>query len=212
MSESKDELTLYIRLRKSITVRKGTEITLGMIAHLVCDPKLDQQFREFVLIPKEEAAGEKTVIDFIHIIRKLRRKIPGITIEYFGEPQTLILFKAKEQKPRILFAIVVWLILFIGSGLAIMNFHTDVSMPEVHQNLYRYITGEFSEFPLLLQIPYSFGLGIGMVLFFNRVFKRKLNEEPDPLELEMYNYRNNIYQYSITEELEKQGGPNRHDD
>ena len=29
----------------------------------------------------------------------------------------------------------VWLLLFFGSGLAIMNFHEDVSMPEVHRRI-----------------------------------------------------------------------------
>ena len=76
-----------------------------------------------------------------------------------------------------------------------MNFHEDVSMLQVHQKIYTIITGETKEHPLLLQIPYSIGIGIGMILFFNRVFKKRLNEEPSPLEVEMFLYQQNLDQY-----------------
>ena len=46
-----------------------------------------------------------------------------------------------------------------------MNFHEDVSMREVHIALYEIITGERNEYPYLLQIPYSIGLGLGMIVF-----------------------------------------------
>jgi len=205
------ELTLYIRLRKSITVPTGTEIKLGMIANLVCKPEFDESFKQFVLVSKEEATGKNILIDYIDIVRQLQTKYESLNVECFGDPQTLISFKSVAQKPRLLFAVIVWLILFIGSGLAIMNFHADVSMLKVHQNLYLYITGQEVDHPLLLQIPYSFGLGIGMALFFNRIFKKRINQEPDPLELEMYNYQTNIYEYSIAEKLGRENKDNEND-
>jgi stage V sporulation protein AA len=91
-------------------------------------------------------------------------------------------------------------LLFIGSGLTIMNFHEDVSMQAVHQRLYEMVTGEKDAYPLWLQVPYSIGIGLGMILFFNHLFKKRLNEEPSPLELEMFNYQQSIDQYVIMHE------------
>jgi len=89
----------------------------------------------------------------------------------------------------------VWLILFVGSAMTIINFHYDVSMQEVQQKLHFLITGERNETPLWIQIPYSIGLGVGMLLFFNHWFNKRFNEEPSPLEIEIYNYQQNLDHY-----------------
>ena len=34
-----------------------------------------------------------------------------------------------------------------------------------------------------------------MAVFFNNVFSKKINEEPTPLEMEMYTYRQNVDEY-----------------
>ncbi len=42
-----------------------------------------------------------------------------------------------------------------------------------------------------------------MILFFNHVFKKRINEEPSPLEVEMFNYQQNIDHYMIINESEE---------
>lgn len=73
-------------------------------------------------------------------------------------------------------------------------------MQRVHRHLYEMVTGQAVDKPLLLQIPYSLGLGIGMILFFNHWFRKRINEEPSPLEVEMFNYQQSIDQYVILHE------------
>lgn len=65
------------------------------------------------------------------------------------------------------------------------------------------ITSKEDEHPLVLQIPYSIGIGAGMILFFNRLFKKKFNEEPNPLEVEMFMYEESMHQYVVADEYEK---------
>lgn len=79
--------------------------------------------------------------------------------------------------------------------MTIMNFHYDVSMQEVQQKIHYLLTGKHSKYPLWIQIPYSFGLGVGMLLFFNHWFKKRFNEEPSPLEIELFNYQQDLNQY-----------------
>jgi stage V sporulation protein AA len=81
-----------------------------------------------------------------------------------------------------------------------MNFHDDVSMKSVQEKLYTIITGKNTPKPLLFQMPYSIGLGLGMILFFNHVFRKRINEEPSPLEVEMFNYQQNIDSYVVIHE------------
>jgi stage V sporulation protein AA len=84
--------------------------------------------------------------------------------------------------------------------MGIMNFHDDVSMQSVQEKLYTIITGKNTSKPLLFQIPYSLGLGLGMILFFNHVFRKRINEEPSPLEVEMFNYQQDIDSYVVIHE------------
>jgi len=89
-----------------------------------------------------------------------------------------------------------------------MNFHADVSMLEVQQRIVELISGKKTERPILFQIAYSIGIGFGMVVFFNHVFKKKFNEEPTPLELEIFLYQENLNHFVVSEEydrLQKQG-------
>lgn len=39
-----------------------------------------------------------------------------------------------------------------------------------------------------------------MVLFFNHVFQKRINEEPSPLEVEMFQYQQSLDQYVIVHE------------
>ena len=39
-----------------------------------------------------------------------------------------------------------------------------------------------------------------MIIFFNHVFKKRLNEEPSPLEVEMFNYQQDLDRYVVMHE------------
>jgi stage V sporulation protein AA len=181
--------TLYIRLRKKVTLPKGKPIYLGQIAQILMDSEWEERLKRHLLYQPNEQDGNLLLVDMLRIIPKIKEILPDINIEFLGEPHALVEFVKPSRIPNLFLLILVCLLLFIGSGLAIMNFHADVS-----------ITGKELEHPLLLQIPYSFGIGAGMMIFFNRVFKRKFNEEPNPLEVEMFKYQESLNQYVIDEE------------
>jgi len=51
-----------------------------------------------------------------------------------------------------------------------------------------------------------------MVVFFNHLFKKKWNEEPTPLEVEMFLYQENIDQYVVAEEYKRMKTESRQGD
>ncbi len=194
---------LYIRLRKRVILNRLKPITIGHIAKILTEPELEETIKELVVYEPKPNDGNRILIDMMRIMQHLKSRWPELTVEHFGEPHVLIEVVKPQRHSHFLLFLVVWLLLFVGSGLAIMNFHEDVSMLEVHQKMYKLITGKEEKHPYLLQIPYSIGLGMGMVLFFNRLFKKKFNEEPNPLEVEMFMYQENLNHYVITEEYHK---------
>jgi stage V sporulation protein AA len=194
---------LYIRLRRRVVLRRNAPIRLGEVAQMLAEPDLEERLRGLVLYRPSPTDGNRLLIDMMLVVRKVKELFPNMQIEQYGEPHVLVEIEERGSKPSVVAIALVWLLLFIGSGLAIMNFHADVSMLEVHRRIYELITGKSEPFPLILQIPYSFGIGLGMIVFFNHLFKKKFNEEPSPLEVEMFMYQESVNHYVITEEYRK---------
>lgn len=201
--------TLYIRLRKKMKIGQGQEIALGQVAQLIADPEYERELREMRIFRPSDSDGNLVLIDMMIIVGKVKERFPFMSVEHFGEPHVLVEIAGSRRRPSFVLLFFTWLLLFIGSGLAIMNFHADVDMAEAHRRIYELITGEKVRHPYLLQIPYSFGVGAGMILFFNHLFKKKFNEEPSPLDVEIFTYEESVHRYVITEEYSKLNPPER---
>ncbi|CAM2804760.1 stage V sporulation protein AA [Paenibacillus sediminis] len=195
--------TVYLRLRRHIQLPKGTIITLGHVAHILTDPEWESSLRDLKLYDPKEQDGKLILIDMMQIIRSIKQILPEVKVEYMGEPHVMVEMTVDEKKPSVFMFVLVWILLFFGSALTIMNFHADVNMKEVQIRIVEIISGRRDEHPYLFQVAYSFGIGFGMILFFNHLFKKKWNEEPTPLEVEMFLYQESLNQYAITEEYKR---------
>ncbi|MCI4248613.1 stage V sporulation protein AA [Bacillus sp. CCB-MMP212] len=187
-------------MRNRLKVSPTYEVKLGDVAQLAGDSSVVELLQNEIVY--KITAHDKThvVIDVMKVIEIIQQKASHVQINLLGSGQTLVEIIYEKKKAHPIFFGLVWLLLFIGAALAIIYFHEDVSMQQVHQRLYYMITGEFNAQPLLFQIPYSVGLGLGMVLFFNHVFQKRINEEPSPLEVEMFQYQQSLDQYVIVNE------------
>ncbi|WP_240511837.1 stage V sporulation protein AA [Paludifilum halophilum] len=193
---------VYLQMRKRVEARPGQVLRVVDVTRLMAEKDADV-LDQLPVARFTRDQGNYMVIEWMEVVRVIREHDSTLDIRGIGQPYTIVEQKAKTRVPAGLYVAIVWILLFIGSGLAIMNFHTDVSMKEVHQRIYYLLTGVHHPRPLLLQIPYSLGIGLGMVLFFNRLFKKKFNDEPSPLELEVFLYQENIDQYVIDHEKDK---------
>ncbi|AZV44200.1 MULTISPECIES: stage V sporulation protein AA [Peribacillus] len=198
---------IYLRMRNRVHVQKNQQVRLKDVAKFIGDDKQVKKIEEEVLLTVTHEDKNIIIIDLVQVIEAIQAIDQSIEIQTFGPSQTIIEVIYEKQKVSFLAFTAVWLLLFLGAGMTIMNFHVDVSMGEVHQKLFTLITGREDRKPLLIQIPYSFGLGIGMILFFNHFFKKRFNEEPSPLEVEMFNYQQDLDQYVIMNENKES---NRH--
>ncbi|MGD8189131.1 stage V sporulation protein AA [Brevibacillus ginsengisoli] len=191
---------LFLKLRKKLSVKPQSVICLGDICQLFCDGVTEETLGRIPIYQVKPEDGDLIIIDIMQVIEKLKQLDPKLILEVQGSPQIIVEVNNPRKVANVWLVAVVWFILFIGSGLAIMNFHTDVSMLQVHQRIYYLLTGQTNNQPLILQIPYSIGVGLGMVLFFNHIFRKRINEEPSPLEVELFLYQQNLDQFYIQHE------------
>ncbi|WP_033828502.1 stage V sporulation protein AA [Bacillus andreraoultii] len=194
------DTTIYIRLRHRVQVGGDKPVYLKDIASINAPDVIIHDLKKLIVHKVTKEDNNIIIIDGIQIIEVITDKLNIRDIQLIGPQQTIVEVVMRKVKMSIPLFLLVWLLLFIGSAISIMNFHEDVSMQVVHQKLFYLLTGIKDEKPLTIQIPYSIGLGLGMILFFNHVFKKRINDEPSPLEVEMFNYQQSLDQYVIMNE------------
>ncbi|QHS22639.1 stage V sporulation protein AA [Virgibacillus sp. MSP4-1] len=191
---------VYIRLRHKIKIPKEKKLLLKDIAFITANNHWRKLLENTFIYQVKKDDKNIVVLDIYSVIQILGNQHPNLEFQSIGPNQTIAYIDVSPKKPRLFIVGFIWLLLFIGSGMAIMNFHYDVSMQEVQQHLHYLLTGKSNPYPLWLQIPYSIGLGLGMILFFNHVFKKRINEEPSPLEVEIHKYQQELDNYVILHE------------
>lgn len=195
---------VYVRLHSRIKVKMGSLLKIKHVANIMSDPpEYEDKIKETILVHTEKRDGTMLLIDVLPLIARIKQVVPEAQVETLGSSHILVELLPHERPPSKSLFILVWLLLFFGSALTIMNFHADVNMKEVHIRVVEMLTGYRDENPYMFQIAYSIGIGFGMAVFFNHMFKRKWNDEPTPLEVEMYLYQQNVDQYAVSEEYEK---------
>ncbi|WP_141433420.1 stage V sporulation protein AA [Bacillus sp. 03113] len=194
------ENTIYLRMRHRIQVRPHDKVFLNDVAQIIAEESMDKELNKLFIYQVSDQDQNIIIIDVTRVIKEILKLDRTINIQTLGPMQTIVEVVYKKKGAALPLFLLIWFLLFIGAALAIMNFHEDVSMQAVQQRIYTIITGKVEKKPLLFQIPYSLGLGLGMIIFFNHVFKKRLNEEPSPLEVEMFNYQQDLDQYVIMNE------------
>ena len=200
---------IYIKPVEKVQVIRKKEVFLEDVAEIFIGGKGKSDTGKTVVfqIPSE---GKRTyLLSVMDLIQALHGKYPEATVNNVGKTDILIEYLPEDEKKSNLW---IWakvtfvaLILFVGAATTIMCFHTDVQLPLIFQNIYYIFFGENREMPPILSIPYSIGLGLGIIIFFNHFSKASLTDDPTPIEIEMTTYEKEA-NASVIDYLGKQKG------
>lgn len=188
---------VFLKLKEKVMLKNTEPILLGNLADISADGETKRNL-ENLIYPINVKGKRNVLISAISIVSFIKQNVQNVDLMVMGETDVLINVvneKINRDKYKTARVILVCFLLFIGSITAIINFHSDVDMKQAHKTVYKVVTGVETDKLLLLQIPYSLGIGVGMSVFFNHVFNKNINEEPTPLEMEMYTYQQNVDKY-----------------
>lgn len=204
----KDEI--YIKLEGKYITEPKSDVYLTDVAEVYCKNPNIQKYLEGIKVYK---AKEEEISDFvsaIDIISKIENEKDNINVNLLGKPEVLIEIKGGKEKSSLFKYLKVFIIcatLFLGAGLAIINFNVDVNMKQSMENIYYIITGNKKDTPLILLIPYSIGIGLGMTAFFSSAFSNKSRRsEPGPMEVEMDLFSKDVDDF-IVEKIKNSNKP-----
>lgn len=201
------DIVLYIMAKKNVEAQND-EILLGDAASLYCEDSVVRAKANALRIHKFRKGQEpRAVISMMKVIEMLTELVPGITVESIGE-SAIVLEKIPEKKykgPLVFWKIVlVAAISFFGTAFTIMAYHNDIGITDVFMRIYEIVTGKESSGCTTLEISYSIGLCLGIIIFYNHVGGRRITKDPTPLEVEMRNYERDV-NTTLVETSEREG-------
>ena len=188
--------TLYLKIEQNCIVYKRS-VTLQDIASVECT---DVGIRRQVLQEQiyhfhgNEKSSFVQVFSVLDIIRKIHEKYPTLDIENIGESDFVIRYVPVQEKKAVQYlkTAVVCVILFFGSAFTIMTFIEDVSVLHVISALYTRVTGKKYTGVSALEICFCIGLAIGSMVFYNHVGKKKITNDPTPIQIAMRKYEQDV--------------------
>jgi stage V sporulation protein AA len=185
-------LDIYIKPNEKITITGRKIVYLKDVGEIWIPGQTTASLENLVVYQIPEDTEKTYLISVIDIIKAITLKFPDATVNNVGEMDILLTYQKqyKQQNKVWLYSKIVFisLILFTGASTSIMSFHSDAQIPKIFQNYYYIFFGEYNDMPLILAIPYTIGLAIGIILFFNHFSKIYVTKDPTPIEIEMTTY------------------------
>ncbi|MCL2187841.1 MAG: stage V sporulation protein AA [Defluviitaleaceae bacterium] len=209
-------MDIYIKPKKKITLSERRAITIKDVADVVATKDVMEKVEAMELqkITDDGKKKKNFLISVTDIIKVIKKKFPEHTVNNVGEQDTWVQYAAHKSRDyawwKWLKVAFVSVVLLVGSSTAIMSFHSDAQLPRIFENYFRLFYGEVQTNPRIITIPYSIGLAVGIIAFYNHFLGKKVTDDPTPIEVEMEQYENHVTEtmvdlMSIREHNEKQG-------
>lgn len=199
--------TLYIKGDRDVEVTK-TDITLGDIVSMECSNKeVIPKLKAMKILKIPDNGRQRFVISILKIIAYIHEKYPNMDVQNLGETDIIITYenqKTKGMASHLIKIGFVSVLTFVGAAFSIMAFNNDVSIVKLFSKIYKFMTGAAPQGWSILEVSYSVGITIGILLFFNHFGKKKFTVDPTPLEVQMRTYENEI-QTTLVENASRRG-------
>lgn len=186
---------LYIKTEQCIQVPNRC-VKIGDVAVMECtDVSVVDRLKTEKLMELDGKANDRKVVSLLFVIRKIHNIYPELEIENLGESDFIIGLKPQETSKFLEFLkiFLVCTITFFGSVFAMMTFNEDVSALDSFRKVYTWVMGTAPEGATILEHSYALGVGVGIITFFNHFGKKRLTQEPSPVEVEMSGYDKQVY-------------------
>lgn len=158
-------------------------------------------------IDTKKQKNEMRVFSVLKIIELIHEEYPNVDVTNEGEKDFIVEYIPNPRKPKWINAVktvLLSIIIFFGSSFTIMAFNNDVSVTEVFSKFYMQVMGKASSGVTELEICYSIGLSVGILIFFNHVGHKKITPDPTPIQVEMRKYETDI-DTAFIENAERKG-------
>lgn len=179
---------IYLSLKRNVVV-ENNRVCMKDMGEVYCEEKeIMEQVQNYVIAELKQE--ETKVISLLYVIERIQKRFPGKIILSFGEKDVIISAKKKrEGKLLQLFKVLlISFVIFFGTAFTIMSFHGDIGIEKMFGSVYEQVTGEVSDGTTVLELSYTIGIVIGILVFFNHISGKKVTPQPTPVQVQMRDY------------------------
>ena len=192
--EKETKKIVYLKADLNVIISNPVVLLSDIVKMYSTDKELVTKLRQEVIFKVTEPKTTKYAITILKLIEAIQEKYPEVIVSNEGESDIVVEYikPGKEKKIReILKTVFVSLTVFFGSAFTIMTFNQDVSVKEVLGLFHHLVMGDSSEGIGIIEVFYSIGLPIGIIVFFNHFSKIKMDTDPTPLQVQLRLYEAN---------------------
>ena len=186
--------TVYLKIEQNVLVREPS-VVLKDIAKLTSTnrPMVNKlkQMKVYTFHTPANQSKKKIqaeVFSVLKIIELIGQEFPNADIQNIGEKDFVLEYEPKQEPKWLLYlkTAILCVLIFFGSAFTIMTFNNDVGVGEVFADFYQQVMGKE------LEVCYSIGLFLGIMVFFNHVGHKKITHDPTPIQVEMRTYEKDV--------------------
>lgn len=190
-----NNVVVYLKCDRCVEVQ-SQDVYLKDLASVRCmDAVVHAKMKALKVHHFGKDEKKRCVISVLKLIELMEQECPNITVQSVGEPDVLVEWiSVKKHKgwQQWLKAGVVCLVSFCGTAFTIMAYHNDVGINDVFTEVYRMVMNREPGGLNVLEVSYSIGLALGIIVFFNHIGGRRITKDPTPIEVALRNYEEDV--------------------
>ena len=187
--------TIYLKMNAKIKI-SSEKICIGDLGKIYCkETSVVSKLKTIPVYHFKEQDQNRCVIGILKIIEIIHEYYPTFSVDVIGETECIVdKVKGKKTIPFWEWTKVTFIsaICFFGTMFTIMAYHNDINLVKMFQDFYTMVTGMENDGFTPLEISYSLGLSLGIILFYNHLGKRKITIDPSPVAVEMRTYEDDV--------------------
>lgn len=192
---------VYIKADQSVCINHR-KVLLKDFASIYCsEPEMTHELEKLELFTFPKERNSRKTISVLKLVEEIKKKYKDAEVYNLGEQDILVYYKQPGHHKKWMEGLktaAICLTLFFGAAISIMGYNNDVGVRDVFSQIYVAAMGEEGSGGNFMHIFYAAGLLIGMLVFFNHASRKRLSDEPTPIEVQMRLYEKNVNATLIT--------------
>lgn len=186
---------LYLKIDRNIEV-DHIDVRLGDVAKLECtDEAVKNRLKTLKILKIQAEKSNRYIFSVMKVIELIHEIYPNLEIQNVGEPDFIVEYESAEYAKgrwNRLKAVLLCITIFFGSAFSIMAFNNDIGVNQVFDQVYELVMGRQSDGFTVLEVTYSVGIAIGIIVFYNHFGGKRITKDPTPMEVQMRLYEDDV--------------------
>lgn len=187
--------TIYVKMESRVKLR-GDVIRIKDLGKVYCEnAAVTNKIKTLAVYHFQKSDQKRCVIGILKVIQCIQQEYPAYAVQVVGETETIVEQISGKSSPPWIDGIKIAFVsalCFFGTMYTIMSYHNEINLVDMFDNVYTMVTGLENDGFTALEVSYSLGLSVGIILFYNHIGKRKLTPDPSPVTVEMRTYEDDV--------------------